>query len=218
MPTTEFVFDDRERELIEAFRQRSVNRTDITMTVRRLDMGDVLVQKQDGPPVVVERKHVADVMSSLYDGRLAEQWTRMRQWQSLQHPSAAWIVIVVEGVADPSSFPTATDPDAKYRHFLKTYLQMTLMAESAERHLVLRTSSQHETATLLLTLLKTINEGPQRLMQGNAVGDLPRKTRSHVFVRQLCCTQGVSQSRASRLLEKFASLKDLRAADMPLLC
>ena len=80
-------------------------------------MGDVLIQNGDGsgPLVVVERKQVNDLMNSLFDGRLAEQCSRMRLWQTEQGDGEAWLVVLIEGATDPDQF-RATDPDARFRH------------------------------------------------------------------------------------------------------
>ena len=117
--------DDREHGLRRVFALRVEGRSDIRMECRRLDMGDVLIEKtisgpnnalvREGPIIVVERKQVMDLMSSLFDGRLAEQCSRMRQYQLEQTAGEVWTVIVVEGVASMENFRNQ-DPDAKFRH------------------------------------------------------------------------------------------------------
>ena len=68
------------------FADLCAGRVDVQPEIRRLDMGDVLIQPADGPgpAIIVERKHVTDAVSSAFDGRLEEQWSRLVQWQD-QH-------------------------------------------------------------------------------------------------------------------------------------
>jgi hypothetical protein len=65
-----FTFDDREDPLLAAFGSRTAGLPDVVVERKRLDMGDVLIQRRDadgrcdGPLIVVERKQVNDLMSS----------------------------------------------------------------------------------------------------------------------------------------------------------
>ena len=228
--TTHITFDDRETDLVEAFRVRTADRPDVHMTVERLAMGDVVIRSspqsaadddghgasstaaaEGGPPtvIVVERKKVADLMASLFDGRLAEQCHRMRTWQAEQEGigPVVWTVVAVEGVATPLVWGGSPDPDARFRHFAKLLLQLHLDAAPAERRFVIRTSSTQETAALLLTLQKTIRSSgpgsPASPVYGRTT-PLPRKTQSDPFLRQLCATQGMSYQRALRVRERWS--------------
>jgi hypothetical protein len=133
---TRFVFDDRETVLAAAFRARAEGRADVDVVQRRLDLGDVLLDDvaEGGTVVLVERKQVRDLMASFFDGRLAEQCGRMRQWQDDQPPGTAWLAIIVEGIATPATFGRAggAPDDVRYRHFVKTQLQLVLASCPAE--------------------------------------------------------------------------------------
>jgi ERCC4-type nuclease len=212
MTTTKFIFDDREHAAKVAFAARIKGRDDIAMESRRLDMGDIIIQDSNAvsPVIIVERKQVADLMNSLFDGRLAEQCSRMQQWKAEHKPGDVWTVIIVEGCASVDTF-RASNPDNRFRHFVKTYLQLVLDGKPLEHHLVLRTGAVEETAALLLTLRKTIIAGlttTNRLLQCS----MPRKTQSDAFVRHLCCTQGISVQRALRIKERFCSVTHLGEA------
>ena len=77
----QITFDDRERDLYDAFCGAAA-RPNMRVRCQRLDLGDVLIRPDGdgdpGPigPIVVERKRVADLMASVLDGRLAEQRAR----------------------------------------------------------------------------------------------------------------------------------------------
>jgi ERCC4-type nuclease len=113
---TNFTFDDREHNLQTAFTKRIQGRTDLHMECKRLNMGDVIIEKEGGPLIIIERKQVNDLMCSLFDGRLAEQCSRMRQWQAEQASGDIWVVVIVEGIANVDQFRNAADPDSKFRH------------------------------------------------------------------------------------------------------
>jgi hypothetical protein len=96
---------------------------------------------------------------------------------------------------------------------------LALNAQPAERRLLLRTSSEAETAALLLTLHKTIGAATD---DGTTVGGgggaglypagLPRKRHGDVFVSQIACTRGISTRRAARVRAQFSSVGDLLRA------
>ena len=212
MAVLHYDFDDREHTLFAAFRARTAGRDDVVATQRRLDMGDVLIRPADGSPphFVVERKRVDDLMASVFDGRLAEQEHRMRQWQSEQADGAAWLVVVVEGPASPATFRRAPDPDARFRYFVKTHLQLVLSgSQPTDARLALRTGDEAETAALLLTLHKTVVSGAVAAPMAVMCGAMPRKSHSDAFLRHLCCTRGMSLGRAARVRERFASVTEL---------
>ena len=94
---------------------------------------------------------------------------------------------------------------------MKTHLQLVLDAQPNEYRLVMRTTNEDETAALILTLHKTITAGVH-CTHSAMVRSMPRKTRSDIFIRQLCCTQGISQQRAEQIRLHFPTLGDLHHA------
>ena len=75
---------------------------------------------------------------------------------------------------------------------------------------MLRTTNEDETAALLLTLQKTIVASAAGAKPLD-LRSLPRKTSSSVFLRHLCCTQGISQPRATKIQTMYQSLIQLLA-------
>lgn len=75
-------FDDRERALFAAFSALPGPLLEPFCTSReRLALGDIHIH-DEALEIIVERKRVDDLMASLFDGRLAEQSQRLRQWQN----------------------------------------------------------------------------------------------------------------------------------------
>lgn len=123
---TEFVFDDREETLYQSFQNECASRINttppFTMRRERLVLGDVIVHQEGLVWATIERKRFDDLVSSRFDGRLAEQTDRLRQWQS---ETGAWVIVIVEGMPDAlgKSFGGAPHPLTRYRLFIKTYVQ-----------------------------------------------------------------------------------------------
>jgi ERCC4-type nuclease len=82
--------DYRERSLIDAVKERSDDKEDITVVIENLELGDVQITKNYAPPgsnddggvttdfdVIMERKTLADLCASIKDGRYKEQKNRM---------------------------------------------------------------------------------------------------------------------------------------------
>lgn len=114
------------------------------------------------------------------------------------------MVILIEAL--PSEAHQSGYGDAQrteQRHRLKTILQLALEATERTRTLVLQTSGLIESALLLLTLDRTIEQFTKvsSATQG-CIGDAPpippppRRSCGDVYLRQLCCVSGISPTRA----------------------
>jgi ERCC4-type nuclease len=205
----EFVFDDREGLLYNAFVEECTARTGsnaFAIKQERLILGDIVIHRDGAAWATVERKRYDDLVSSRFDGRLSEQTTRLREWQS---KTGAWMVLMIEGTPDAAgmAFHGAPDPLSRYRLFLKTYMQCVCELSDDVAHrmrcIVLRSRDHLESAALLHTMPRTLS-----LDVGSPISIThlaPRRSKGDPFVNQLCCTVGVSPQRAHRLREKFAS-------------
>ena len=65
------IIDYREHRLVEHFRDRS------NVTIKKLDIGDVIFRFKDELVILIERKTVNDLVSSIMDGRNREQKMRI---------------------------------------------------------------------------------------------------------------------------------------------
>lgn len=74
----------------------------------------------------------------------------------------------------------------------------------------MRTSSENETAALILTLHKTVCAARTgAACAGDAPVALPRKRHGDAFTLQLMCTRGISAVRAQRIRAAFGSAAEL---------
>jgi ERCC4-type nuclease len=211
-PDIEFVFDDREDKLHRTFidecaTRKSPNPTGIRC--ERLVLGDIIIYQKGVIWAVIERKRFDDLISSRFDGRLAEQTIRLRQWQT---ETGVWLIVIIEGMPDASgkSFRVASEPLTRYRLFLKTYIQclcdLPVGAPHPDHCLVIRTRDMCETAATLHTLPRTLQGPSEHSVNAiNLVTGPHRRSNGDPFVNQLCCTVGVSVTRAMRVRECFSN-------------
>ena len=82
------IIDSREADIITAFKNN-----EITHEVKQLDIGDCHLLKNNEVMMIIERKHVNDLASSILDGRYKEQAYRLQKCQLHNHQ----IVYLIEG-------------------------------------------------------------------------------------------------------------------------
>jgi len=87
------VIDAREHEFIEACRDKIIQYPHITYEVAQLDLGDIEIHYKDKKLLVCERKTFQDLLSSIKDGRYAEQSHRL-----LHVYPATSVVYLIEGI------------------------------------------------------------------------------------------------------------------------
>jgi DNA excision repair protein ERCC-4 len=181
------VADDREEAggVIGALRARG----DVALEVRRLPVGDFLVEER----FAVERKTLADFSCSVVDARLFKQAAALVQ-------GSRRAVLVLEG----------TSADLGAGGASRESMQGALITVSVFYGLaVLRARDAAETARLLVYL----GRQAQKLASGSfpRSGCRPKGRRA----RQLFVLQGlpgVGPGRAARLLERFGSVQAVAAA------
>jgi DNA excision repair protein ERCC-4 len=183
------VADDRERGsgVIQALEQ-----TDgVSVSVRRLEEGDFLVERQ----FVVERKTVRDFAGSLIDGRLFKQAGRLSQ-------SGRRRLLVLEGSPD----------DLRACHVSRESLQGALITLCAFFGIpVVRAFDAAETARIVVYLA--------RQARRVAIGGLSRPgyRPKGIRARQLFILQGlpgIGPERAARLLERFGTIQGVMNASV----
>lgn len=218
-----FCFDDRERSLVQTFRRCVEGRTDVRVDCKRLAMGDVIVAADDGggPRIIIERKILTDLVASVFDGRLEEQHRRMVAYQEEASTTGevVWTVVLVEGVLSNETFRLYTgnmEPvhdgktaDGRYRLCVGTQLRLLMESRPTERQLFIRTSSEEETAVLLLSLARTALRETATVVHTPHLLRLPGRSRGPVFTRHLTATVGVSAARAARVAERFENIHGL---------
>jgi len=217
----EIVVDVRERALIAALRSRPelllLDAENDDVTVRGLDVADVEIRDRGGRLLMlIERKTMGDLASSLADGRYHEQKHRIR---SLADATGATPMYCIEGASSGFAFDgrfSASTCPPRIRGLVTSLLVR-------HRTLVAFTRDVADTAAFVLQATKTLRQRQQQQQQTSsssssyatvACRQAAAKKSANLdpaqcFLQQLCQVPGVSSGIAKNLAASYASMGDL---------
>lgn len=174
--------DMREKEVIELLAAEGA-----TVTVRPLDVGDFLISDR----MVVERKTTSDFESSIVDGRLFEQASRLEEYD--------FPILIIEG-------------EMKAERVVQNAFMGALMALIVDFGIhVINTRNSKETAHMVFLLAKREQQKdkrPIRLLEKRKA-----LTFEHQQLRVLQAFSNIGPIMAKKLLEEFGSLEKAFEAD-----
>ena len=172
------IVDERERKSGIPDLLKSVA---LNVEMKTLPIGDYIV----APETVVERKSIRDLMSSIFDGRLFDQCSRLKE--HFEHP-----IVLVEGNVDEIEEITE-NPLIFYGAISTVALDFKIP--------VIPTPSAAHTAKLLVSMCsrKNSSQGPY-LKKIRKSSDLQKQQLS-----VLCSLPGIGEKFAVRMLEKFGT-------------
>ena len=172
------IVDERERKSGIPELLKSVG---LNIEVKTLPVGDYIV----APETIVERKSIRDLVSSVFDGRLFDQCTRLKE--HFQYP-----IVLIEGNVDEIQEIT-DNPLIFYGAISTVVLDFKIP--------IIPTPSANHTAKLLVSLCsrKDSPKGPY-LKKIKKSSDLEKQQLS-----VLCSLPGIGEKFAVRLLEKFGT-------------
>ena len=172
------VVDERERKSGIPDLLKSIG---LNLELKVLPVGDYVV----APETIVERKSIRDLMSSVFDGRLFDQCSRLKE--HFQHP-----VILMEGNVDEIE-EIVENPLIFYGAISTVVIDFKIP--------IIPTPNAAHTAKLLVSMCsrKDSPKGPylKKIKKSN---DLEKQQLS-----SLCSLPGVGEKFAMRLLEKFGT-------------
>ena len=172
------VVDERERKsgIPELLKSVGMN-----LEMKTLPIGDYIV----GPETIIERKSIRDLMASVFDGRLFDQCSRLKE--HFENP-----VVLMEGNVDEIEEITE-NPLIFYGAISTVVLDFKIP--------VIPTPSAAHTAKLLVSMCsrKESHKGPylKKIKKSN---DLEKQQLS-----SLCSLPGIGEKFAVRMLEKFGT-------------
>ena len=172
------VVDERERKSGIPDLLKSIG---LNLEMKTLPIGDYIV----APETVVERKSIRDLMASVFDGRLFDQCSRLKE--HFEHP-----IVLMEGNVDEIEEITE-NPLIFYGALSSVVLDFKIP--------VIPTPSASHTAKLLVSMCskKESHKGPY-LKKIKKSSDLERQQLSI-----LCSLPGIGEKFAVRMLEKFGT-------------
>lgn len=184
-------------------RQRTEN---VVVRRERLDVGDILIQVEGlDETVCIERKTWSDMASSIIDGRLQEQKSRMVE------PNVIYMY-VIESTHLPKW--NATHGYMKNTSIWGAILKLQLR----DGHRVLHSSSSEDTATIALYIAKQLEAGgfapkdAPRTISGTTVQKRKRDNMNDphsALCAMLTVIPGMSPSRAFVVANAFPSVQRL---------
>ena len=172
------IVDERERKSGIPDLLKSVG---LNVEMKTLPIGDYIVASE----TIVERKSIRDLMSSVFDGRLFDQCSRLKE--HFEHP-----IVLVEGNVD--EIEEITDNPLIFYGALSTVILDFKIP-------IIPTPSAAHTAKLLVSLCskKDSPKGPY-LKKIKKSSNLERQQLS-----VLCSLPGIGEKFAVRMLEKFGT-------------
>ena len=172
------IIDDREKK---SGIPKLLTAIGINTEIKTLQIGDYIV----GPETVVERKSIQDLVSSVFDGRLFDQCSRLKE--HFQNP-----ILLVEGNVDEIESITENP--------LVFYGALSTIAIDFKIPII-PTPNAYHTAKLLASMCSRKNaiKGPF-IKKIKKSSDLQKQQLS-----VLCSLPGVGEKTAIRMLEKFGT-------------
>ena len=172
------IVDERERKSGIPDLLKSVG---LNIEMKTLPIGDYIV----APETIVERKSIRDLMASVFDGRLFDQCTRLKE--HFENP-----IVLIEGNVDEIEEITE-NPLIFYGAISTVVLDFKIP--------IIPTPSASHTAKLLVSMCsrKDAPKGPY-LKKIKKSPDLERQQLS-----SLCSLPGIGEKFAVRMLEKFGT-------------
>ena len=141
------VIDIREIKLIEQLKNLSFE-----FTTKALDIGDIMITEGEHPFLIIERKTIDDLKSSVVDGRLREQRYRLLHGLGLQ---ANRIMYIIEGDFQPKSRRLLSkDRGVSNSTVIGSIINM-LFRDNIKVH---RTHSIEETAEFIVKLFSKVDD------------------------------------------------------------
>ena len=172
------IVDDREKKSGIPDLLKSIG---LNIEMKTLPIGDYIV----APETIVERKSIRDLMASVFDGRLFDQCTRLKE--HFEHP-----IVLMEGNVDEIEEITE-NPLIFYGAISTVVLDFKIP--------VIPTPSATHTAKLLVSMCsrKDTPKGPY-LKKIKKSSDIEKQQLS-----VLCSLPGIGEKFAVRMLEKFGT-------------
>ena len=186
----------------------------VPIEVVNLEMGDVQILKDNKPLIIIERKSVSDLNSSIRDGRYHEQKHRL-----VSNIDRNRIVYIIEGNI-PNNQHKFIERDKVYSSILHTIFRDGLI--------VYRTENIADTAEFINELLNRVIKKPEDwvgFLEGNGVNhalDTDKKVYDKVatkksdnntptvaFINMLAQIPGCSTKMGEKLVETYKTMPEL---------
>lgn len=184
-------------------RERGLFKDDPSIIKKQLQVGDIQLRCGDTSIVILERKTLSDLLSSLKDGRYSEQKKRLMSSDAVHK---GYILEVSSPQYD--------------RNFPSIIWQIILRLQFKDRLVCLVTSGIKETELVLLEMVRKFqkdkkmytlenNTNAQPYVESLHISKKENMTPERCFIMQLCQIPGISFKTASIITQKCSNLSIL---------
>jgi crossover junction endonuclease MUS81 len=202
----QFIIDNRERKIIENISKLIPNKYQL----QNLELGDFVFEIDNIPHIIIERKTVQDLASSIKDGRYKEQ--KIRLLGEREKNKKLKIILLIEGNINTK---TGGIPSA-------TFHSVVINSMIRDGIFVLITKNIEETCDTLVKMYKLIEKNKSDFI--NSEISIPNSidyasclkknkkenlTPKVCYINQLSQIPGVSTTISSRIVEKHHTMLDL---------
>lgn len=199
----EIILDSREHQLIEEFRG-----DDIEITVKQLNIGDIVISYDSQIKIIFERKTISDLISSIKDGRHREQKFRMSEFQKATNCK---IIYIYEGDLDFNG--GTTNPSSVNGSFINTIFRDDIQ--------IINTKNLKATKSFLTVFFNKIQKDPSvyfiKSVDSCVYNECVNKTKKknttidNILINQIACIHGFSFKHAKAIQEHFkvSNMRDL---------
>ena len=212
----EIVIDTCEGALYPLLLDYDFKKFNTIISQRRLDTGDIHFYIDAKLFLLIERKEIKDLCSSITDGRYREQKMRILATKTVLRP-----MYLVEGICEYDLFGAkieSINTSTVIAGITNTILRDQIM--------VYHTKNVNETAKILHSMAKTFNTHGEMIIS-QMVGGNVRKldytdtiktvkkaniTKRIAFIEMLCIVPGFSKKRVEPLVNEYGTIKNLLQA------
>jgi ERCC4-type nuclease len=184
--------DTREKSIFKFFPESDVQ-------IKRLDVGDIIIDYPEGSKLIIERKTIQDLQASIRDGRYREQKKRLMA-------SGCEVWYIFEGIS------ASVYGSVNY----KAVLSAMLNCVRRDKLSVIRTKDAEETSMVIKKLASeagVARSEPEHQPIAISMRKSGNVTQEEVYISQLCCIPGISRKLARKISEKYDSMPMLMTAD-----
>lgn len=159
----DLILDERETQMKDRFQFLKTNDSCVEYSHRPLDLGDILISKDNVDLFILERKTLSDLLASIKDGRYEEQSYRLMHSTPLNNHH---IVYIIEGMMSQLHSPIEK----------KTVYSAIIRLQAFKGFSVIRTNNVNETCDYVLSLF---NKTKKELSNGNEIWCTDSENKDH---------------------------------------
>lgn len=203
---TTFVVDNRERQLVEFFKDRN------NLTIAPLDIGDFTVSYDGQVQVIIERKTIPDLAQSIKDNRYREQKTRALAFRA-EHPNMKLVYLIEGQYTFEPSFKCHSMSNA----ILSGSIINTMFRDGVY---TIFTKNVSETCEFLTNIMDRFEKEPIKYFTHDKnepttakyadVASVKSSKKENVdkglcLLQQLCAVPGISCKKAKAIIEHYSA-------------